>query len=270
MLKRVLYLLVTAILILPLSCMRNTRTSVSSLRFAVIGNTYPESPFDGFNTELALLVKELNRANPAFVFHMGNIVYGGNRWMGIKEIDVIRQYKEFNKYMGRLGPLLYTIPGAKDSLDGKLDIYRKFTGRDDYYSFNYGAVHFIVLKTSGNGEIIDSVQMGWLESDLKKNRDAQAVFVFAHNPLFMAGGKKITLNAGEKLHRLFKFYPVKAVFSGNRDRYYRVDYGGIQYHVTGCRLLHDKSWSRYRSHYYIIDFDGHEIKVEEKELDFSK
>ncbi len=263
-------LLSALILTLPLSCGKNTRTPVKNLRFAIIGNTCPESPFSGFDRELDLLVGEINRANPVLLFHTGNSVHGGKSWMGIKEMDLERQFGEFISSMKKLGPPLYTVPGSLDSLDGRLDIYRKYTGRNNYYSFNYGAVHFIVLDTKEGSEMIDSAQMEWLEKDLQKYRDAQAVIVFTHHPLFRAQGKRMILKAGEKLHGIFKFYPVKAVFSGKREGYDRVDNGNIEYHITGTRLLHDKGWSRDRVHYYIIDFDGVSFKVEKKELDLKK
>jgi 3',5'-cyclic AMP phosphodiesterase CpdA len=268
--KMIRLLLSIFILLLPLSCAKNRRTPVKSLRFAVIGNTYPESPFSGFNRELDLLVEEINRANPVLLFHTGNIVHGGKSWMGIKDVDLERQFREFRSSMKKLGPVLYTVPGSMDSLDGKKDIYRKYTGRDNYYSFNYGALHFIVLDTKDEGEIIDKAQMEWLEKDLEKYRGAQAVIVFTHHPLFRVKGKRIIHKAGEKLQGLFKFYPVKAVFSGNLESYYRADKEGIEYHITGTRLLHHRSWSRNRVHYYIIDFDGVLFKVEKKELDLKK
>jgi 3',5'-cyclic AMP phosphodiesterase CpdA len=112
--------------------------------------------------------------------------------------------------------------------------------------------------------------MEWLENDLEKYREAQAVIVFAHHPILRAKKKRMTLNTGKKLRGIFKFYPVKAVFSGHMNRYSRVDNEGIEYHITGTRLLHAKGWSRYRVHYYIVDFDGLSLKVEKKELDLKR
>ncbi len=263
-------LLSTLLLTLPLSCGKNTRTQVKNLRFAIIGNTCPESPFSGFDSELGILVEEINRANPVFLVHLGNIVYGGESWMGIKEPDLKRQFGRFYSYMKKLSPVLYTVPGSRDRLDGRLDIYRKYTGRENCYSFNYGALHFIILNTKEGDEIIDRAQMEWLERDLEKYREAQAVIVFAHHPFPRATGRKMILKAGGKLRRLFSLYPVKAVFSGSLEYYSRVDRGGVAYHIAGTRLLHDKSWSRKRPRYYIVDFNGSSFKVEERELDLKQ
>jgi 3',5'-cyclic AMP phosphodiesterase CpdA len=260
-------LLSVLILTLPLSCGKNTRSPVKNLRFAIIGNTCPESPFSGFDREIDLLVTEINRANPVFLIHTGNIVHGGKSWMGIKEIDLKRQFGEFISSMKKLSPTLYTVPGSLDHLDGERYTYRKYTGRKNYYSFNYGALHFVVLDSKEGSDIVDKAQMEWLENDLEKYRDTQGVIIFIHHPLFMAKGKRMVLKRGEKLHGILKFYPVKAVFSGNLERYYHVKNGGVEYYITGTRRLHKKGWSRNRVHYYIVDFDGQSLKVEEKELD---
>lgn len=255
------------IIFLSLTCAKNTRIPVKNLRFAIIGNTYPESPFSGFNPELDILIAEINRANPVLLFHMGNIVYGGESWMGIKDIDLERQFKDFIFPMKKLLPLLYTVPGSRDSLDGKLDIYRKYTGRNNFYSFNYGAIHFVILDTQEGNEIINKAQMEWFEKDLEQYREAQAVIIFTHHPIIRVNEKEIVNKAGEKLQGIFKFYPVKAVFAGNLESYYHVNSSGIEYHITGTQPLFDKSRSKNRVHYYIIDFDGISFKVEKKELD---
>ena len=74
------------------------------IKLAIIGNTNPDSPFTGFTEELSNVIKNINEDNPIAVFHTGNNIHGGMDWMGIKQEDIERQYKQFNKIIKWIFP----------------------------------------------------------------------------------------------------------------------------------------------------------------------
>jgi hypothetical protein len=66
-------------------------------------------------------------------------------------------------------------------------MYRQYFG-PDYYSFNYGGVHFIGLNTISPDDSayygdVDSVQMAWLKRDLEHVPVAMPIVTFNHIPM---------------------------------------------------------------------------------------
>ncbi len=248
-------------------------------RFALTGNTFPESPFRGKNEALDGLIKRINDDNPLFVIHVGDIVHGGKSWMGISAIDLERQFRDFKTQFALLRPLLFTVRGEKDMLDTSCEHYTRYTGRSPYYSFNYGPAHCIVLDTCEEGKAeIRSSQRAWLEKDLVRHRRAQAIIVFAHYPIFEnnapgfdSAGGMIAMKQADELHDLFKKFPVKAVFSGHCNSLYRTVKDGIHYIVAGCDFSairatpHQKVKSA--AQYYIVDYRNGDINVIPRSLE---
>ncbi len=69
-------------------------------------------------------------------------------------------------------------------------MYRHYRG-PDYYSFNYGGVHFVGLNTADNADMwyyghVDSTQISWLKQDLSVVPAATPVVTFNHIPFFTA------------------------------------------------------------------------------------
>lgn len=243
------------------------RAGHPSLVLAVLSNTFPESPFVGFPDALPRAVEEINVDNPHLVIHAGNMVHGGDDWMGIKLHDMERQFRKFNQALSALNSIVFTAVGDRDLFNGSTDLYRRYTGRPDYYSFNYGSLHFIVLKTSLKfPDLLDPAQEAWLRKDLEQYRRSGSIIVIGHHPVQVPerGGK--TNQRAEGLHRLFSLYPVKICISAAEGDAWRVRVAGIEYISAGCGGYNDESRQKNDRHYYIIDWDGSTVKVAEKTM----
>jgi 3',5'-cyclic AMP phosphodiesterase CpdA len=108
-------------------------------------------------------------------------------------------------------------------------------GQDLYGSFGVGEYHFIALNTDElckEGRVTGE-QLDWLRGDLADHRDARAVFVFMHRPIFSWFQGDFNPDDAEVLQSLFREYPVKAVFASHDHFYYRVDHGGVAYMTVG-------------------------------------
>lgn len=119
-----------------------------------------------------------------------------------------------------------------------------------YYSFDVGDFHFIALYSQqalhadprfGNIFLaqIYGDQLAWLANDLEANREARAIIVFLHQPLWYhwSGWKPV--------HELLRRYPVAAVISGHF--HYDQDNGridGIRYLTVGATGGFTKQGSR--------------------------
>ena len=120
-----------------------------------------------------------------------------------------------------------SLVSSEHPLYGK-GMYRSYLG-PDYYSFNYGGVHFIALDGVDYQNLyyfghVDSLQLEWLGRDLGRVPTLTPVVTFNHIPLVSPGfsfmeyendvfyGPTLLLQ-GEKLrhrHIVFNFEEVKA------------------------------------------------------------
>jgi 3',5'-cyclic AMP phosphodiesterase CpdA len=202
----------------------------------LIGNTSPESPFKPHSAEISKLIDALNRENPTFIIHTGNLVYAGYS-PGIREADVISQYNENTEAFSRLSRVCIYAPGELDNLMGSTAIFERYTKRPSYHSFGYGTIEFIILNSSDPdaGEI-SSHQIEWVKDELNKYSRSQEFIILSHHPMFppkSSEGMQILRNAAE-IHSLLIKYHVIAVISGSGDRLSRTEKDGISYINAGC------------------------------------
>jgi hypothetical protein len=128
------------------------------------------------------IIPELIDQNATFVLTLGD---NANNNLQI--------YPRLTQILGQIGKTIYYLPGNHDtnnSIEGpnnNYNIYKKFFG-PDYYSFNYGNVHFIVLNDvkweNGNyhGELGEK-QFSWIREDLKYVPKDSLIVLAMHIPL---------------------------------------------------------------------------------------
>ncbi len=251
----------TVILLAAAGCSATQRPPVDSVSFAVMGNTSPASPFTGYPEKLEQVFQSINRDNPMFVIHTGNIIQGGAGNVGIRPGDITRQHLKFIEQKKALRPILHILAGERDLFDGSLDLFRQYTGGRLWYSFNYGTVHFIMLHVLNGAHGMAADQLKWLKRDLAAHRYDSAVFVFTHYPVLSSPYGGARYRDGALLHELFVKYPVKAVFSGSLKGLYEFEKDGIRYITAGCSGYNaeDRGWSF--NQYYIVQCKGEKFTL---------
>ena len=105
------------------------------------------------------------------------------------------------------------------------------TGGVEWYSFDYGGAHCIVLDTNV-AYSPGSAQYTWLVSDLQK-ATAPWKFVMTHHPAYSSGSHGSDANVDAYLVPLFESYRVDAVFHGHDHLYERSLKNGVNYFVSG-------------------------------------
>ena len=127
-------------------------------------------------------------------------------------------------------PVLLHAGQSRHLVGAVAQIYKKETGRPNYYSFNYQDAHFTVLDNSRTLELDDD-QLKFLEEDLKANRERSPKFIFFHKPYWIAF---LMLGSGEfPLHQLAKKYGVGYIISGHGHQFMRMTRDGITYMAVG-------------------------------------
>lgn len=137
--------------------------------------------------------------NPAFVIITGDLVRDALR---VGEAEATGYYELFGREAGQFKNPVWTIPGnhenfgierekskvsASHPMYGR-NMYHRYRG-PDYYSFNFGGVHFVGLNTVDIDDQwyyghVDSVQLAWLERDLDTIPATTPVVTFDHIPFF--------------------------------------------------------------------------------------
>lgn len=172
-------------------------------RYAVLSDTHirPEegegsSPWKVnlyTNDRARWVVDRINRANPEFVIHMGDIVHPLPHLLTYgpaaeAALDILSELKAPR----------YCIPGNHDVGDKNnptvpayvvddhgLDLYTRWFG-PLYRFFDHGDVHFVLINALALNSGLDheAEHSEWLEADLEENR-GRRVHVFSHYPPYV-------------------------------------------------------------------------------------
>jgi len=217
-----IYSFVATLLCIPRSV--EGKGGTMPVRFAVIGDR------TGGHTPgvYGAIISEIELLKPDFVMTVGDMIEGYGS-------DYTRTEAEWDEYLALVEPLFCPIhftPGNHDIWDDRSrDIYRNRIS-ENYHSFDYLGLHFVVLDVSliNRTEDFPQDQLDWLKKDLKKNRKAAQTFVFMHKPLWF---QTLTHGKSDRLHEVFREYGVDAVFTGHFHNYFSAEYDGIKYTSIG-------------------------------------
>ena len=147
------------------------------------------------------LERLVDSIRPAFVIITGDLVRDALR---VPDTVATALYEMFLRERSRFTRPVWTVPGNHEvfgierqrshvttghPLYGR-GMYRHYFG-PDYYSFNYGGVHFVGLNTVDYDDQwyyghIDAPQLSWLEQDLSFVPASTPVVTFNHIPFFTA------------------------------------------------------------------------------------
>ncbi len=150
---------------------------------------------------MRLLQAVIDSVHPDFVLITGDLVRDALR---VSDTVAIERYERVLRELARISRPVWTVPGNHEIFgierqrshvrsDHPLyakSMYRHYLG-PDYYSFNYGGVHFVGLNSVDYDDQwyyghVDSLQMQWLRQDLALVPAATPVVTFNHIPFLTA------------------------------------------------------------------------------------
>ena len=167
---------------------------VRQFRFVHASDTHIAPASADRTRRLGALVDSLA---PAFLIVTGDLVRDALR---VGEAEATSYYELFMRETSAFHTPLWTVPGNHENFGIERDkshvsathplygrgMYHKYLG-PDYYSFNYGGVHFVGLNTADIDDQwyyghVDSLQLAWLERDLAVVPATTPVVSFDHIP----------------------------------------------------------------------------------------
>jgi 3',5'-cyclic AMP phosphodiesterase CpdA len=230
--------------------------SLPLFSFAVIADTHlnPErtkntSPWRTnrlANKRTEFIVNELNRINPAFVVHLGDIIHPVP-----KSPDYVAAADLSKELFQRLRPPFYLLAGNHDVGDKPLDwmpadcithesrlLFRRTFGAD-WGAFEYDNCHFIRINSSLLNSKLDAEdeQRKWLEAELSAAA-RRRIFLFSHYPPYVSRADEeshydnLDQPARAWLCDLLVRHRVEALFAGHVHNFFYNRYG-----TTDCYIL---------------------------------
>jgi hypothetical protein len=144
----------------------------------------------------------VDSVKPDLVLITGDLVRDALR---VSETEATRLYELFSTEIKKTKAPVWYIPGNHEifGIERHLSLvsqqhplygrkmYQHYLG-PDYYSFNYGGIHFIGLNSVEFEDLwyygrIDSLQLEWLRKDVAMVSPATPIITFQHIPFFSGG-----------------------------------------------------------------------------------
>lgn len=214
--------------------------------------------------------------------------------------DNLGLYERHNKLMAQIGIPIYNVPGNHDlNQESPNNEYATQTFRSvfgpDYYSFDYGKVHFLALnnvgyKGKGNGYEghIDAKQMQWIENDLQDVPADHLIMIITHIPLITYANNRTfpasinTTNFDELLRILNRFQYIYTISGHDTSNSWKVEvdhqhgWHGVPFIAHTLAEVRGSGWRKgprdergvrpatmedgNPNGYYLFHFDGQEVK----------
>ena len=273
-----------------------------AINFALLEGKVPDS-FKGMgfadpqaktNEELDMMRKDIidelfgNPYEAKFGLVAGDIVH-----------DNLGLYERHNRLMSQMGIPIWNVPGNHDlnlespNYDYATQTYKSVFG-PDYYSFDYGQVHFLALnnvgfkgKDKGYEGQIDARQMQWIENDLKDVPTDKLIMIITHIPLITYASDRTfpkninTTNFNELLKVLSRFEYVYTISGHDTSNSWKVEVNhshgwyGRPFIAHTLAEVRGNGWQGPRDErgvrsatmsdgnpngYYLFHFEGNEVK----------
>jgi len=262
-------------------------------RFAILGDTRSG------HVQHQTLVDLMAREEFDFYLNSGDLVSDGETsdlWDVFFEIEaaLLRQHAFFPT----IGNHDEEEDGTAGNYVASFEVSPASSGVEEYYSFDYGNVHFTVVDgfvhVNSNWlcpdllfleECLNGEQQAWLEADLaaaQANAAIDHIIVMTHMGPYSSKEGRNGWGAMRNLMPLFQQYGVDLVLSGH-DHYYErgVSGNGIRYMVSGgggaglydCNspntwlYPHSVDFSRMVYHYVLVEVAGSLMTFIAKDID---
>jgi hypothetical protein len=203
------------------------RGSDATVRFLAIGDS------GGGGSDQMALRDQMATVPFDFMIHTGDIAYETGTRAEL-EAKFFRPYAEFLKYFP-------VFPASGNHEYGSGEDAAPFReafvlpenggpdGKERWYSFDWGAVHFVALDTERTGP----VQAAWLDADLTANQLPWTI-VYWHRPPFSSGDHGSDDAARSHFVPVVEKHHVPLVLNGHDHHYERTTpQNGVVYVVTG-------------------------------------
>lgn len=219
----------------------------------------------------AKISKGMESENPDFSVYLGDLSFDGsyklwkNEFFIPEQLSLAKNVPFFNAVGNHEGWKINTKAFTEAPISAG--------GNQEYYSFDYGDIHFLVLSTQNKiGE--DSPQWKFAEEDLK-NSKAKWKFVAFHIPAYGAGAHGESKGMIKMSEKIFEKQGVDVVLTGHSHFYQHNKVNKIHHFILGGggSPLYSPKEAPYviksakEYHYAIFDCTPNKIEMTVKNID---
>lgn len=233
-------------------------------KFCIVGDMQPTDSRtqEGGRTVALGIVNE----SPNFVLQLGDITSSGGSgtlWHNaLQNIPLFASRIAFQSVVGN-----HDYVGENSDNYHNLFRYNYETSKSNYYSFNYGSVHFIMLDNfDGKGYSMTEIQKQWVVEDIlnAKSSGQKWIFICFHLTIFTTGTSDQYWELQKWLVPIADRYDIDGVFFGHDHHY---EHWSYTYGESG--LLYDAvdSPSGNETHYWCSGGGGAHLEVDYGVLD---
>jgi len=156
--------------------------------------------------------KQIAKNKPDFVVCSGDLVSNGNKFKQWKK----QFFNPASAYLSKT--VIWPVRGNHERNGYYFHELFNTNDNKDYYSFNSGNLHIIVLDQYASKDDYEQLYL-WLEEDLKKNTSLWTIITY-HKPTFNIGGHGSDWGR-DKFLPLFEKYGVDVIVTGHSHLYER-------------------------------------------------
>ncbi|MCK5410187.1 MAG: metallophosphoesterase, partial [Candidatus Heimdallarchaeota archaeon] len=149
---------------------------------------------------------------------------------------------QWNDWFSDFSPLLNHVPfmavqGSHEKNHSNYYNAFAFPGKEEYYSFNYGPIHFIGLHSDipdYGGTYNETID--WLLDDLETHQSYKWKIVAMHNPAYSSSENYLDGDFDDFINLfvpIFEENNISVVFSGHKHLYERLQKNNITYVISG-------------------------------------
>lgn len=231
----------------------------SSFKFAVMGDCRS-------NPEIhSIISKEIAKHSPILSVYTGDLCYDG-KYKSWKNEFFTEAELALDKNVPFVNSLGNHEASGKTSEAFLQGANTNISGSNDYYSFDYGDIHFIILNSEESLKK-GSYQYNFVENDLKNSNKIWKIAVL-HEPVYCAGGHGDNKSLYDLSEEIFEKNNVSVVLAGHSHFYQRnlvgkichlvIGGGGAPLYSPGSSNYVKKSAKEY--HYAIVDASPKTLK----------
>ncbi|NVO03118.1 MAG: metallophosphoesterase family protein [Bacteroidetes bacterium] len=175
------------------------------------------------------IANKIKEANPKFSIYGGDLCFKRNYQSWKNEFFVEEELNLISEV-----PFFNTV-GNHEGWNQRTKAFTKApksaSGKEDYYSFDYGQVHFLVLNTQKKCSK-NSKQYKFAEEDLKNSKANWKIVIF-HKPAYVYSHRKGKEDMKNMSKELFVKNGVNLVFNGDSHFYQHNKVDGLDHLVIG-------------------------------------
>jgi predicted phosphodiesterase len=196
----------------------------SSFKFAVMGDCRSNPDIH------SVIAKEITKHSPLLSVYTGDLCYDGKYKSWKKEF-----FTDAELNLDRNVPFVNSLGNHEGSSKTSYAFLQgpntDISGSQNYYSFDYGDIHFLVLNSEESIRK-GSPQYKFAEKDLQSTNKKWKIAVL-HQPIYCAGGHGENKSLFDLSNEIFEKNNVSVVLSGHSHFYQRNLVGKICHLVVG-------------------------------------